>query len=172
MTELYTTKYLDKIKLKKRNLLISYFVALGVVIAIITAIMIIYANEPYGTNLRIPFIIALVAICVFFIVYSFIFFNISYGRIKNYYNFVYHALFSKQEIEKVTVIANYNQVREVLGVEFYSLTVLCWSNIENDYVERNLYVDCELNIENFSKNDVLTVRLNSNYLVAYKKENL
>lgn len=172
MTELYTTDYLDKIKLKKRNLLIAYFVLLGIAILSISAIMIVYANEPFGTKLRLPFIIALVLICVIFVVYSFIFFNISYGRIKKYYNFVYYAIFSKQDVEKVTVIASDNQVREVLGVDFYTLTVLCWSNIENDYVERNLYVDADLNVESFSKNDVLTVRLNSNYLVAYKKENL
>lgn len=172
MTELYTTDYLDKIKSKKQNLLISYFIMLGVAFAIVTIIMIIYSKEPFGTKLRLPFIIALIVICVFFVVYSFIFFNISYGRIKKYYNFVYYALFSKLDVERVTVIANYNQIREVLGVDFYTLNVLCWSSIENDYVERNLYVDCELDIENFSKNDVLTVKLNSNYLVAYKKENL
>lgn len=172
MTELYTTDYLEKIKIKKRNLLISYFVISCVALSIIATIMIIYSNEPFGTSLRLPFLIALVVICVSFVFYSFVFFNISYGRIRKYYNFVYYAIFSKKDVEKVTVIANYNQVREVLGVEFYTLNVLCWSAIENDYVERNLYVDCELNVESFSKNDVLTVSLNSNYLVAYKKENL
>ena len=85
MTEFYTTSYLEDVKTKKRNLLISYFVALFIVISIILAIMIIYSKQPFGTDLRTPFLIAIIVITVIFITYSFIFFTISYGRIKNYY---------------------------------------------------------------------------------------
>lgn len=172
MTELYSTSYLDKIKSKKQNLLISYFAILFITLALILTIMIIYSNEPFGTNLRLPFIIVLVIITVAFITYSFIFFTISYGRLKKYYNYLYYALFSKTEITKVTVISVTKEIREVVGVEFYTLNVLTWSNTENDYVERNIYVDCEIGVDNFNKNDVLTVKLNANYLLAYKKENI
>ena len=172
MTEFYSTSYLDNIKNKKRNLIISYFVALFIVFSIILTILIIYSNEPFGTNLRIPLLVTIILIIVLFIIYSFIFFTISYGRIKKYYNFLYYAIFSKHEIAKVTVISVYKDVREILGVDFYTINVLCWSNLENDYVERNVYVDCEFGVDNFNKNDVLTIKLNSNYLLGYQKENL
>ncbi len=172
MTEFYTTSYLDDIKNKKRNLLISYFAALFIVISMILAIMIIYSKQPFGTDLRTPFLIAIIVLTVIFIIYSFIFFSISYGRIKKYYNYLYNALFCKPEFAKVTVLSVYKDVREVVGVEFYTLNVLCWSNLKNDYVERNVYVDCEFGVDNFNKNDVLSVKLNANYLLGYQKENL
>ncbi len=168
MTELYLESHYDKIKKQKRNLLISYFVALGVFLAIVATIMIIYANEPYGTQLRTPFLIVLIVISVTFVIYSFIFFSICYGRIKKYEYYLYFAVFGKHEIIKATVIDIDNSVKDVGGVDFYSFTALVWSDIKNDYVNRLIYVDCELDFS-VNVNEVLTLKVNSSYLVGYER---
>ena len=168
MTELYSTSYYSKIKKHRQNLLKSYFVVLAVYIAIIVAIMIIYANEPFGTTLTLPLLVALIVFSVAFVSYSFIFFSISYGRLKKYEYFLYFSIFGKHEIIKGTVIEVNNCVKDVSGVDFNSFTALVWSDIKNDYVERLIYVDCEFNVD-VKEGDVLTLKLNSSYLLGYEK---
>lgn len=168
MIELYSTSYYNKIKEKKRKLLTSYFIVLGLFLAVIIAIMITYANEPYGTKLRTPFLVALIVISIVFVVYSFIFFSITYGRLKKYEYYLYFTVFGKHEVIKATVIDVNNSTKDVGGVDFYSFTALVWSDIQNDYVERLIYVDCELNFD-VNVNDVLTIKVNSSYLVGYER---
>ena len=171
MTELYTTAYYEKIKKQRKNLLNTFLVVLAVYVALIVAIMVIYANEPFGTSLQIPLLIALVVFTVAFVVYAFIFFTISYGRIKKYEYYLYFSVFGKYEILKGTVIEINNFVKDVNGVDFNSFTVLVWSDIKNDYVERLIYVDCEFSVD-VNVNDVLDLKVNSSYLLGYKKVNV
>ena len=156
---------------KKKTLLTIYFVILAIAVASITAIMLIYANEPYGTKLRMPLLIAIILITVIFTAYSFLFFTISYGRLKKYCYYLYYAVFGKKETAKVTLL-NYNlSPRDNGGIDFYTINVLIWSDDKNDYVERTVYVDAEFLIEDVKINDIITITTNANYLVAYKKEN-
>lgn len=170
MRELYSKDYYLQMTKKKKSLLTLYFSILAFVVLIITAIMIIYANEPYGTKLRVPLMIIMISITVIFIAYSFLFFTITYGRLKKYCFYLYYTVFGSRETAKVTVLDYSLTPKDNGGIDFYSLNVLIWSNAYNDYVERIIYVDCEFSIDDISVNDVLTVVLNSNYLVAYKKE--
>ena len=172
MTEFYSASEYLTIKNSKRNLLIGYFISLAVCLAIIVAIMIIYANEPYGTSLRTPFLIALIAIIVLFVTYSFVFFNIKIGRLKKYQYFVYYAIYGRTETTKATVVAVNNSITDFGGFDCRSLDVLVWSDIENDYVTRLIYYDVEKDIGDVKVDDVLTLKLSSNYVVAFKKENL
>ena len=171
MTELYSTSYYSKIKKRRQNLLKSFFVVLAIYIAMIVAIMIIYANEPFGTTLRTPLLIALIVFSVAFVIYSFIFFSISYGRLKKYEYYLYFSIFGKHEIIKGTVIEVNNFVKDVSGVDFNSFTALVWSEVKGDYVERSIYVDCEFNVD-VKEGDVLTLKLNSSYLLGYEKVNV
>ncbi len=172
MTQLYTaTEYLS-IKKKLRNLLIGYFVTLAVCVLVIVAIMITYANEPYGTSLTTPFMIVLIVVCVLFIAYSFVFFNIKYGRLRKYQYFIYFAVYGKNQEEKATVISVNQSVSDAGGFDCYALEILVWSNIENDYVTRLVYFDAEKDVTEIQPNQVYSLKISSNCIIAYKKESL
>lgn len=168
MTELYSESYYSKIKKHRQNLLKSYFVVLAIYIALLVTIMIVYANEPFGTPLTLPLLISIIVISVAFVIYSFIFFSISYDRLKKYEYFLYFSIYGKHEIIKGTVIEVNNFVKDVSGVDFNSFTALVWSDIINDYVERLIYVDCEFKVD-VKEGEVINLKLNSSYLLGYEK---
>ena len=172
MTELYSTSEFLNIKKKLRNLLISYFVALVVCILAVTIIMIIYANEPFGTPLRIPFLIVLILICVLFVAYSFVFFNIKFSKLRKYQYFIYFAINGKNKEEKATIISISNAIVEINGFDCYSLEALVWSDIESDYVTRLVYFDAEKDMSEIEVDKVYDLSINSNYIVAYRKVSL
>ncbi len=171
MKEFYSIDYYTKFTKKKKSLLTVYFAIFALVTLLLVTIYLIYANEPYGTKLRTPFLIAIISIAVVFIAYSFVFFTITYGRLKKYCFYLYYAVFGNKETAKITVLDYCLQPKDNGGLEFYSLDVLIWSELDQDYVERTIYVDAEFLIDDIKINDIVTVVLNANYLVAYKKEN-
>ena len=172
MTELYSALEYLKIKKNKRNLLIFYFASLIVCLVAIVVIMLIYSNEPFGTPLRTPFLIAIIVICVLFVVYSFVFLGIKFGRLKKYQYFVYYSVYGRFESIRATIISVNNSISEIGGFDCRSLEVLAWSDIENDYVTRLIYYDVEKQIPDVKVDDVLTFKLSSNYIVAYRKESV
>lgn len=171
MTEFYSINYYQSIMKKKNDALKVYAFVSLIFVFMVVLLMILYANEPYGTSLRTPFLIVLIAITVIFVGYSFVFFVITYGRLKKYCFYLYYAVFGSKESAKVTIL-NYDLTpKDNGGIDFYTLNVLIWSDTDNNYVERTIYVDAEFTIEDIKINQILTVELNGNYLVAYQKEN-
>lgn len=170
MRELYTTEYVNKYIRKRSNYKISY-----VIISILTAIfvvglMVYYAFEPYGTNLRVPFLVLIIIVTILFIIYSFIHFGYTYGTVNKYYRYLVFSVCGKRTLSKVTVLNVLRDPVDKDGFDCYRIIILEWSDITNDYVERTLYVDYEISITDLSEGDIITVSTNSNYLLAYKKE--
>lgn len=170
MREFYQNDYLSEMFKKRKNLILFYAILTCVVVLLLASIIIFYAQLPYGTRLRLPLMIALIVIVVLFVFYSFMFFNITFGRLNKYCEFLAFACRGNIEISKVTVIDFYNQPIDYSGNDFFRVNVLIWSEIENNYVERLIYVDNEFTLEDVKVGDVLTAKLKSNYLLGYKKE--
>ena len=116
MRELYSNDYVNRyFKLKKR-LLTSYFIILIASVLTVAGILLFYALEPYQTNLRFPLMIGMFAVISFFIIYSFMFFTISYGRTRSYCNFLMFSVCAKRSVDKITVLGVYNDLVEKNGV--------------------------------------------------------
>ena len=170
MRELYQSDYINRyLKLKKR-MLVTYFVIMALSIGALAFILIYYATEPYQTSSRVPLMIAMFAVIVFFIVYSFIFFTITYGKVRSYCNFLLFSVCATRSTDKVTVLNVFNDIVDKNGGDCTRIEVLEWSDAENDFVERMIYVDNEVVVDDVFEGDILTIVTNSKYLLAYNKE--
>ncbi len=172
MRELYTTEYVNKYAKKLKNYKNSYIIIAIIVAILVVGIIVYYALEPYGTKLRIPLLVALIAIIILFVFYSFLHFGYTYGSVKKYYDFLVFSACGNRSLSKVTVLNVYFEPIDKNGFDCYRLVVLEWSESSNDYVERTLYIDCQVSVTDLSEGDIISVYTNSNYLLAYKKETL
>ncbi len=172
MRELYTTEYVNKYAKKLKNYKKSYAIIATIVAILIVGIIIYYALEPYGTKLRTPLLIALISIIILFVTYSFLHFGYTYGSVKKYYNFLVCSACGKRTLSKVTVLNVFYEPVDKNGFDCYRIVVLEWSELSNDYVERTLYIDCQVSVTDLSEGDIVSVYTNANYLLAYKKETL
>lgn len=170
MREFYEYNYLSAMFKKRKNLIIFYTILAVICLLAVVAIIIFYSKLPYGTNLRYPLMITMIVIVTLFSVYSFVFFNITFGRLNKYCDYLSYACRGNAEITKVTVLDFYNQPIEHSGNDFFRVNVLIWSDIQNDFVERMLYVDNEFSLDDVNVGDVITVKVKSNCLLGYKKE--
>ncbi len=171
MRELYSTKYIEKYKNVKKRMEIRYVLVLIISILAIAGDLVYYALEPYETNLRVPLMLLLFAVTIFIISYSFVFFSLTYRRVRDYFSFLIFLVCGKRTVEKVTVLGVYGDVVDKSGVDSTRIEVLEWSDLANDYVERVIYVDTELEVTDIAEGDIITVATNGSYLLAYSKEN-
>ena len=171
MKEFYSNDYCIQISNKKKKLLKLYIIISVITVLLVGAILLVFSLEPYGSELKPLFLVLLFVIGCAFVFYTFLFFTIIYGRVKKYYNYLYYACYGKLETTKITITHIDYSVEDVMGVDFYSLTALYWSDIIGNYFDRKLYIDSEVNIDDIKVGDVLTVKINSNCIVAYQKEN-
>lgn len=172
MKELYTNGYVLNIKNKRSKQKTIYFIVLAVAVLIITGIYIYFSTEPYGANSRTPLLIALISVIFLTIVYSFLHFDILYGRLNKYYDFLVCNVLGARETKKVTVLSVSYDTTTKDNLDFYTITVLDWSEIQNDFVERTIYIDSEIEVKDIKEGEIITIQTNSNYLLAYQKENV
>ncbi|MBO7215305.1 MAG: hypothetical protein J6V66_07445 [Clostridia bacterium] len=171
MRELYTTKYIQGYKDFKKKLEIRYVIVAIISALLIAGVIFIYSLEPYGTKLRIPFMILMFALTTAFILYSFLFFQCTYGKVRIYYTFLLFSVCGPRRIDKVTVLNVFGETVDKSGIDCSRIVVLEWSDAQNDYVEHTIYIDNEVKVDDIFEGDIITVATNSSCLLAYSKEN-
>lgn len=164
----YDNQYLDKYFKKRKSLLIIYSIIAFIAVASVVGIIFYYSNLPFMTELRYPLMVAMIVIIFLFTMYSFIFFSITFGRINKYCDYLSYACRGNSETTQVTVLDIYNQTIDYSGNDFFRLNVLIWSELENNFVERIIYVDNEFTLDNVSVGDVITVKIKSSCLLGYE----
>ncbi len=171
MKELYSTEYVEKYTKLKKRMEIRYALILIISILAIVADILYYSFEPFETNLRVPLMIVLFALSIFIVAYSFIFFTLTYGRLRSYYHFLIFSVCGRRNVEKITVLGVFGDVVDKSGVDCTRIEILEWSDLADDYVEHVIYVDAEVDASDIVEGDILTVATCGNYLLAYHKEN-
>lgn len=168
MIELYDENYLKKIELQKKRLLTVYFILLAVAVIIEAVVIFFNAYLPYGNEYKTLLQLVMYSVAIIFSVYSVLFFTITYGRVKTYYDFVDGIMVGNKKETPVTVI---KLSRELISgkIDGYTLAVLEWSDAENDFVERTINIDNEKEIPDFEKGEIITVATCSNYLYSYSR---
>ena len=170
MTYLYTKPYYYQIKKQRQKLLTIYLILLGLALLGLVGIILFYAFQPYGTNLKLPLQISMFALIVVFTLFSGVYLTIIYGRVNKYYHFLNSLSRGKKLSNSVTVISiNYGDLRTNFGVDFYTMEVLEWSSSQDDYVKHNLLIDNEFKNLDINEGDMLTVTSSLNVLMEYNK---
>ena len=171
MTALYNKTYYNQIKKQKNKLLIVYLVLLSIALISVAGIIVYYALQPYGTNKKIPLMIAMFLITCIFTLFSGVYLSIPYGRVKKYYAFLTSLLYGKKQKFNVTVISISGEDRSNYGVDFYVLEVIEWSDTQNDYVNHKILVDNEFKNLDINEGDMLTITTSLNALMEFSKIN-
>ena len=170
MFALYNNSYYNKIKKQKNKLLTIYLVLLVLAVIALTAIIVFYALQPYGTTLKTPLMISMFALIICFTLFSGVYLSIVYGRVNKYLKYLNSLILGKKCTFSATVISvNFGDYRTNYGVDFYTVDVLDWSTTQNDYVNHKIFIDAEFKNLDFNEGDMLTVITSLNTLMEFKK---
>lgn len=171
MNQLYTLNDVKKSNNQKATWLAIYIAVISIFVAGIVAILVIYANEPYGTEKKTPLMITLIVLAGVAVILSFLFFILVFGPIHRYNHYLKYTVFGKRKTSSVTVIDVFYQPNDFRGLDFYTLSVLEWSDVRKDFLERNILVDAEITSLDLAPDDIVTVETCANCLLAYQKVN-
>lgn len=168
MMNFYEEDYLVKINRQKRRCLAVYFVVAVILTLIIVTAIVLNSIFPYNFGHR-PILLSVVIVStLLLVVFSFVYLQICYKKVAEYYNFIVSLISRKSTSINATIIRANAQV--VSGViDYYSVDVLEWSIVDNDYVERSVFIDAEMQNLDLNKGEIVTLVTVSNYLIAYKK---
>ena len=167
MTYLYNAEYLKKVR-KTKNLHLFVFIAILFVYLVLNVILlIIYANQPYGSNLITYFKIATYVSSAVFIFTAGIYYFLVFSPKNKTYLTVLNVLTGKKESGDVTGLRLHEEINDIKGVYFKSFDVLEWSDIRNDYVEITINYDASYNLS-VKENQMLKIIVCGNILLAYE----
>ncbi len=167
MTNFYNAEYLKKLKSKK-TVVLSVVLLIMLVMLLVNVILIInYSTLPYGVGLRPTYIAISCTVTVILVFISAFLFQIMYSPIKNYYNKIVDLLRGNKQSDLVTVLNVDEFKSNKLGIEYKSLTVLVWSDAQNDYIERTILYDANFDID-VKVNQMANVITCGNVILAYE----
>ena len=171
MNYLYSLEYLNKNEKQLKLLVLIYSIIISLFAIGIVTVIVIYANEPFGTTLRTPLIWILITLTAVATIFSFFYFSLILNPVKNYVKFLKYTVFGTRYKVDLTVLDVFYQPQNYRGLDFYRLLTLEWSDAKNDYVEHTVLVDANVVLEGVNKGDILTCELASSCLVGYSKGN-
>ena len=168
MTNFYTQNYIEKVTKQKKKSLVAYFIVAAILALIIIASIVVNSLLPYNYGHR-PYLLTIVCTAtVMLVIYSFLYLQICYGRVAAYLNFL-NSLFQRKKITSTATIIRVNGQVNSGNIDYYTIDILEWSNAEENYIERSLFVDAEFKDLDFKKDEIVTIETASNYLIAYEK---
>lgn len=171
MKELYSVENYEKMNNKRKNMLTFYFVLLGISLLAIIGIIIYYAGEPYGSPKEKLLKTIMCVIISLFVLFSFLFFTITYGRVNNYTVFLHDSINGRKTTSNVTVLSVSNIKEDLKNISFYSFEVLEWDEKKQDYFKRRVLIDAEIKIDDLHKDAIIEMQTVGNVLYAYEVKN-
>ena len=130
-------------------------------------LIVVFADKPFGSNLRNTFQTISYVLTIILTFIAGIYYEIIYAPIKKYYTKIVESLLGKREVADVTILRTYNDILDKSGVKFKTIGVLEWSETQNDYVEREINLDANFDVD-FSENQMVKFLVSGNILLGYE----
>lgn len=166
---LYTQNYYDKIK-KQKNFNFAVFLTLIIAFVLFEGFIIYYNSTlPYASKISEVLKKVLLISCVLFCFIISFFYSVNYLTVKTYFKVISKVLSGKKEILLFTVIKFNKEILTKDNVDCYTLIGLIWSDLEEDYVERKLYLDAEFKDLNFEKGQILNILTSSSFILELEE---
>jgi len=168
MIGIYDENDYIKTAAQKKKLLLTFWISLGVLLALNVAAFIVYVFQEYDTPYRTPLILFNILSCAVYIVIMYPVMMIKYKRVKDYLKMLYYF---KNGLTTEGTNAFYGVDSSVVvkdGVEFINLVFLQWSEKKQEYFERNVLFDVEKPLPALKKGDMVHHVTQGNILVAYE----
>lgn len=170
MRQLYNKNNVISNEKQLKILLAIYLLIALIFLGGIVTCIVLFANEPFGTSKRVPLLIIMLAIAVVTVVFSFFYFNLIFGPVKKYVDFLKYTVFGKRNTLSLTILDVFYQPMNYKGLDFYRISTLEWNDIKNDFVERTVLVDESIVINDLKAGDIVKCQLAQSCLVAYEKD--
>ncbi|MBO5888826.1 MAG: hypothetical protein J6Q58_01650 [Clostridia bacterium] len=167
MIYFYDKDFLNKIKSKKKVHCLIIVLIMAIMLLTNVILIVSFADKPYGSNLRNAYQTASYVITIVLTFISGLYYEILYAPLKKYYYRIIETLNGKKEYSDVTVLRVYNDFSDKFGVKYKRFDALEWSDIQNDYVEREIYFDASVDI-NFEENQMVKLLTCGNLLLGYE----
>lgn len=167
MTEIYSKGDLEAAVKQKRNCLIYFFTVTGIFLAVSVFVFVYFLFEPYGSAKK-PWLLTLE--CVFtglYAIFSYLYLSIRFSRVRRYKIMLERALNRKPTEGEATFMRFNGEVNVKDGVDFRSMTLVEWSEKEQEYMERYVLLDVEKPRPDFRTGDLLKIKTYSNVLTGY-----
>ena len=171
MTEIYSRADQEAVLKQKRNCLIFFFSVTAVFLAAVTAVFVYFLFEPYGSPKK-PWLLALESTLTgLYAIFAYFYLAIKFSRVRRYAIMLGRALDRKPTVSFATFMRFNGEVNVKDGVDFTSMTLVEWSEKEQEYMERYVLLDVEKPLPDFHVDDALTIKTYSNVLVGYEITN-
>ena len=168
MQEYFKQEYLIEAMKQRKKVLIQYFVMLTIYLIVSGGILLYYTALPYGSKIISTVKVIQFILCAIFVIISFIFLEIRFSRVNNYFNVCKNMTIGLKE----TSIVNFFEYNENLtqkdGVDMKSLVFLEWNKFKKDYYERNVYVFYEKEFPVLKENAQVKIVTQGNVLYSYE----
>ncbi|MBO4262454.1 MAG: hypothetical protein J5903_01570 [Clostridia bacterium] len=172
MKNVYTeSDYENALKLKNRLLLI-YFIALGVVLAVCGVIFTLYLLLPYPSTDEVKsksdlYLFSVCFITSVFIICSAVYLGIPYKRARRYFIALDDVKTGQKQKSVSTFLQFDTTTTEVGGVDYNVMVVLEWSDKTQEYMRRNVLIDKEKPLPELKNGDIIVYVTHANVLLSY-----
>lgn len=172
MIKIYSGREYESVIKQRKNSRIIFYVLLGLYIAAFATLFVFFRMEPAEHDSTVKLIkwITILLSALFFI-FAYFFIGIRLSRIKHYCNFLSNVQRGMKVKNEGTFVRFSKEKKVKDKVDYYSMTLLEWSNKEQDYLERYVLLDTEKEFPPFQKGDKIYYITVSNVLCEWEINN-
>lgn len=166
MTKLYTGQEYQKEFKTKKTMLIVWLVMLGVYLGLSLFILFVFIDMPYGTRWE-PFIISNIALSTLFWGFTLFFHSTKYFRLKRYVKMLGFLQSGIKESYIGQFLRFDDDIEVKEGVEFYKMITKEWNEKKQEYFERKVLIDREIDKPQIPEGSRVKYVTQGNILIKY-----
>lgn len=167
MTKFYFENDLNSVYIQRKKILTIFLVMVAVYLIYCVAWLLFYFSLPYKDPKQNVVKAAVYVVSAIFVVFSFLFMGIKFSRVNKYYKMIsdlsngikykeenYFVCFAKHSLQKNSV--------DVVSCVFKT-----WNKKKKEWMEREIYIDCEKELPDFETGDYIRYITQANFLIGY-----
>lgn len=170
MIQFFQKEQFNQAKKQRNKTLIVYLITLGVYLACVVGIYIWYARLPYRSPQITTVRIVLYALTFCYLVFSFIYLGIAFGRVNKYYKVCYNLIYGRRETYHGEFLRYDPNIEQKDGVDCKVLIFKEWNKYKKNYFERKVLVLNEMEFPEIQPNSNLKYVTQANILISYEYE--
>ena len=167
MIKVYTDADFNNAYKQKNTVLNIFLGVLAGYLAVCIGCVIAHASLPYAhPNLWIPKWISYLA-TVAFVGFAFPFMGIKYRRVNKYYKMLYYVSEGIKNEEENYFVKFENSDLQKDNVDALVCVFMTWNRKKQEWMKREAYFDCEKQLPDFSRGDLVRYVTQSNFIIQY-----
>ena len=166
--EYFTESEFYSTKKQRRNMLIIYFVVLGVYLVLSVGIFLWYRTLPYASPKITTVKLIHYPLTFLMVAFSLLYFGIPYKRVNRYYRMTGNLMTGHRETSTGSFFEYDETLQDKDGVDFKSLVFLEWNKYKNDFFERKVLVFYEKDFPEIPEGANVRYVTQGNVLISYE----